>query len=360
MTTIHDNTLRAAAAVAVAMLTACGGGSNDPPGTTGTPAPRPPAMTPQDPSRVPGTPTPPAPAPSNVRVIDADTVDIDGTRYRLHGIDAPETRQTCRAWGRTWACGAAATDALKTRAEGMSCAGTDTDRYGRVIGVCSAGGDLNAWLVANGWALAYRQYSEDYVREEGEARSARRGIHRGTFIEPWRWRRGDRITGEDTFAATASSDLDVAALADRMLRGDDANVSGRQLNDSVFAIVDDTVAVSFGAASGTTPTQIGGGVWTGTLVGIDTWTGDRIDGEARLDIDDFSRPDIDVALTRITDTQGRPRSSLHWEDIPLAHGAFQAANANGSIEGRFYGHDHGEVGGVFERDRLLGAFGGQR
>ncbi|MDE0384398.1 MAG: hypothetical protein OXI22_10980 [Defluviicoccus sp.] len=38
---------------------------------------------------------------SEIRVIDADTADVDGVRYRLHGIDAPEARQTCRAWGRT-------------------------------------------------------------------------------------------------------------------------------------------------------------------------------------------------------------------------------------------------------------------
>ena len=336
----------AATAVLIAMLAACGGGGggeNSPTATDGPPT---------------AIETPVA---SQIRVIDADTVDIDGTRYRLFGIDAPEASQTCRAWGRTWDCGAAATEALMARAAGMSCAGSDTDRYGRVIGVCSAGGeDLNAWLVANGWALAYRQYAEDYVAQEEQARSDKRGIHRGEFIEPWNWRRGERIAGEDTFTAIASGALNIEALADRMLRGDHANVYGQWLDDSVFVIVDDTVAVSFGGSPGTTPTAVGGAVWKGALVGLDTQTRERIEGDAVVDIDDFAHPDVDIALTGIEDTRGRARTNLRWEDIPVAQGSFQVRDMAGSIEGQFYGSGHQEVGGIFERDGLIGAFGGSR
>ena len=327
-----------AAMASIAALAACGGGSggNDPPTATETPTP------------------------SHIRVIDADTVDVDGTRYRLFGIDAPEARQTCRALGRTWGCGAAATEALMSRAEGMTCEGGDTDRFGRTVGVCSSGGvDLNAWLVANGWALAYRRFSDDYADEEEQARSNRRGVHRGEFVEPWDWRRGERLEGGDTFAFNISGPLDVAALADRMLRGDAAGVYGSWLDDSVFATVDDTVAVSFGASPGTNPTEIGGGVWRGAMVGIDTRTGQRIEGAAAIMIDDFARPDVDVAFTGITDIGGRARADLGWNDIPLANGAFRS-DAGGSIEGRFYGNDHREAGGIFERDRLLGAFGASR
>ena len=51
----------------------------------------------------------------------------------------------------------------------------------------------DAWLVAQGWALAYRQYSQAYVDEEEVARAARRGIWRGNFVAPWDWRGGVRL-----------------------------------------------------------------------------------------------------------------------------------------------------------------------
>jgi endonuclease YncB( thermonuclease family) len=43
-------------------------------------------------------------------------------------------------------------------------------------------------LVSAGWALAYRRYSKDYVAAENEARKAKRGMWRGTFVKPWKWR----------------------------------------------------------------------------------------------------------------------------------------------------------------------------
>ncbi len=56
-----------------------------------------------------------------------------------------------------------------------------------------AGESLEEWMVANGWALAYRDYSLDYVAQEADAQAARRGIWAGEFVEPWKWRRGKRL-----------------------------------------------------------------------------------------------------------------------------------------------------------------------
>ena len=54
------------------------------------------------------------------RVIDGDTIEVAGQRVRLHGIDAPEHRQPCIKDGCAWACGEAATDALRAFVSGQA------------------------------------------------------------------------------------------------------------------------------------------------------------------------------------------------------------------------------------------------
>jgi endonuclease YncB( thermonuclease family) len=126
-------------------------------------------------------------------VIDGDTLEIHDQRIRLHGVDAPESSQTCTAKdGREYRCGQQAALALQDKIAGrpVSCAPRDRDRYGRIVAVCTAGGeDLNRWLVLNGWAMAYREYSLDYVEVEADARSSRIGIWQGRFTPPREWRR---------------------------------------------------------------------------------------------------------------------------------------------------------------------------
>ena len=52
-------------------------------------------------------------------------------------------------------------------------------------------------MVSQGWALAYRRFSLDYVGKEAEAQAARRGLWASEFVKPWEWRRGKRLgTGD--------------------------------------------------------------------------------------------------------------------------------------------------------------------
>ena len=118
-------------------------------------------------------------------VTDGDTLKIGPERIRLHGIDAPESAERCRAGGRTWVCGAAATRVLRSRIAGRPVECAERDRYGRIDAVCRVdGADVNAWMVAQGWTVAYRKYSTDYVSHEAAEKAARRGVWRGGIVEP--------------------------------------------------------------------------------------------------------------------------------------------------------------------------------
>ena len=129
-------------------------------------------------------------------MIDGDTIDIAGQRIRLHGIDAPESQQTCRnGSGATYACGAIATSALAQaiRANVVSCQPFDRDRYGRRIARCFAGEtDLNGWVVRRGYAVAYWRYSWRYALPEIMARIEGVGLWQGDFERPEDWRRSHR------------------------------------------------------------------------------------------------------------------------------------------------------------------------
>lgn len=125
-------------------------------------------------------------------VIDGDTLDLNGTRIRLEGIDAPEAGQTCkRRWIGWWACGAAATAALNGLAAGraLACETRGHDKYGRVLGVCFAGGlDINAQMVRTGHAWAFVKYSTSYVKEEAAAKAEGVGIWQGESMPAWEYR----------------------------------------------------------------------------------------------------------------------------------------------------------------------------
>ena len=142
-----------------------------------------------------------------LKVVDADTYDVGEVRVRLHGVDAPEKRQTCLdADGAEWDCGPWAIEQVRAFWEGReaSCEALETDRYGRTVARCTIGGeDLGAWLVSGGMALAYREYSTDYVVQEEHAKGARVGLWKGEFLRPQDYRR------DPDAAIVAGSDLEI-------------------------------------------------------------------------------------------------------------------------------------------------------
>ena len=133
-----------------------------------------------------------------VSVIDGDTFEMAGKRIRLHGIDAPESRQQCKdAYGKSYRCGQLAAKQMSGYVSGktVNCEILDKDRYGRFIARCLVNGtDVNELLVKDGWALAYRKYSKDYASSERQAKRENIGLWQGKFVEPWNWRRGERLS----------------------------------------------------------------------------------------------------------------------------------------------------------------------
>lgn len=128
--------------------------------------------------------------------MDGDSLEIEGQRIRLWGVDAPEYAQTCMRDARPWKCGLAAARHLRKFIDGrtLACVPVATDAYSRAVSKCRVGGqDLNEWLVREGWALDYRRYSGGaYAAAQKQARSARRGIWSGSFERPEQWRRRTR------------------------------------------------------------------------------------------------------------------------------------------------------------------------
>jgi endonuclease YncB( thermonuclease family) len=126
-------------------------------------------------------------------VIDGDTIEVRGERIRLYGIDAPESTQMCQTLANTpWPCGRRASFALADHIGGqnVTCTTRGQDRWQRTLASCTTGtGDIQEWMVANGWALAFVRYSGIYVAPQARARAARLGMWAGPFQAPWDWRK---------------------------------------------------------------------------------------------------------------------------------------------------------------------------
>ena len=126
-------------------------------------------------------------------ITDGDTIKILNKRIRFHGIDTPEKKQMCIRNSKEYSCGEEATNALKRKIGGKSinCKVEDKlDRYKRYIGVCFLENvNLNKWMVRNGYAVAYRRYSKDYIEDENYAKKNKIGLWSSYFILPEKWRK---------------------------------------------------------------------------------------------------------------------------------------------------------------------------
>jgi endonuclease YncB( thermonuclease family) len=135
--------------------------------------------------------------PQPVRLADGDSFSLGHERYRLYGIDAPELHQECTdAKGHAWPCGTRARGELRRiiGTHPVQCRTVSTDRYGRSIAVCHAGGrDLAEEMVRAGFATIIDRRGSDnpYGGAQAEARAEKRGMWAGSFDTPGEWRRAN-------------------------------------------------------------------------------------------------------------------------------------------------------------------------
>ncbi len=125
------------------------------------------------------------------RLIDGDSLFVDGLEIRLKNIDAPEGRQNCQRGRKNWRCGQEATKRLRRfiKRRKISCKGDHYDKHNRLLAFCTVGGvELNKWMIIEGWAVAFGGYRA----EERAAKRARKGIWSSQFQRPRTWRAQQR------------------------------------------------------------------------------------------------------------------------------------------------------------------------
>ena len=72
----------------------------------------------------------------------------------------------------------------------IKCVSSSKDRYKRYLATCYKDKtNLNKWMVRNGYAVAYKRYSKDYVRDEEFAKKNKLGMWQGSFSTPEKWRK---------------------------------------------------------------------------------------------------------------------------------------------------------------------------
>ena len=132
---------------------------------------------------------------NRVQVIDGDTIYIGKHKYRFFGIDAPEKKQICEKDNIKIQCGILAQDVLKKKIGDKipECIVKDKDRYQRLVAECFIGKEsLSRFMVREGYAVAYTQYSKDFIDDEKYAKENKLGIWLMNFQLPSEYRKSLR------------------------------------------------------------------------------------------------------------------------------------------------------------------------
>ncbi len=128
----------------------------------------------------------------SLRVVDGDTIVLNGEKIRFSGIDTPELKQTCIRDGEEVGCGMIAKMLLvkKIGDNTPECISKGKDAYKRTLAECFVNGEsLSKFLVRSGYAFAYRKYSTKFIKDEEFAKANKLGMWAMTFQYPWDFRK---------------------------------------------------------------------------------------------------------------------------------------------------------------------------
>ena len=134
---------------------------------------------------------------NNLRIIDGDTIELNGEKIRFSGIDTPELKQTCikNEHGIYWLfhCGKFVKDILVKKIGNniINCEREpEKDFFGRTLGECFVNNEsLSKFLVRNGYAFAFVKYSKKFVEDEKYAKKNNLGLWAMEFEYPWDFRK---------------------------------------------------------------------------------------------------------------------------------------------------------------------------
>ena len=127
-----------------------------------------------------------------LRVIDGDTIHLNGEKIRFTGIDTPELKQTCIKEGFIDPCGVTAKEILikKIGDNKVKCISEGKDQYNRTLAECFVNDEsLSSYLVRSGYAFAYRRYSKKFIPDENYAKANQIGMWSMKFNFPWDYRK---------------------------------------------------------------------------------------------------------------------------------------------------------------------------
>ena len=131
-------------------------------------------------------------AQDDLRIIDGDTIHLNGDKIRFSGIDTPEINQMCKKDEIDIPCGEIAKELLIKKIGNTVpiCILEDKDQYGSILGECYIGDEsLSSYLVREGFAFAYTRYSKKFVEDEQFAIKNKSGMWSMDFIFPWDFRK---------------------------------------------------------------------------------------------------------------------------------------------------------------------------